>query len=104
QSATSVVLRGWTGQAQNIAQARIVADRSRQQPADVGLVQPTLKGALRRVRQALAAKLARADHLEQRAQHAAVVHDAVEDLAEQGPISLRENQEQRSRHVLHESA
>ena len=63
------------------------------------------KRSLQRVRQALAAKLARANHLEQRAQHAAVVHDAVERPARnKAAIALRQNEQQRSRHVLHESA
>ena len=104
QRPAGVVLRRRPGQAQHVAQARIVADRRRQQLADAGAVQPALERPLQRVRQALAAELARADHLEQRAQHAAVVDDAVEDLAEQGPIALRQNQQQRRRHVLHEGA
>ncbi len=87
QRPAGVVRRRRPGQAQHVAQARIVADRRRQQPADAGLVQPALKRALQRVRQALAAELARADHLEQRAQHAAVVHDAVEDACGTEPRS-----------------
>ena len=101
QRPAGVIRRGRPRQAQHVPQARIVADRSRQQLLDRSRVQPPLDGPLERVRQALAAELARADELHQRAQGAAVVHDAVEDLAEQGRIALRQDQQQGHRHVLH---
>ena len=78
------------------AARRAGSDRCRSKPTAASPpkpVQPPLDGPLERVRQALAAELARADELHQRAQDAAVVHNAVEDLAEQGRITLRQDQQ-----------
>ena len=104
QRPPGIVRRGRPRQAQHVPQARIVADRRRQQLLDRGRVQPPLHGPLKRVRQALAAKLTRADELHQRAQAAAVVHNARKRLAEQGRVALRQGDQQCHRHVLHHGA
>ena len=96
-----VVLRRWPSHPQHVAQARIVPDRSRQQLANRCLVQPPLERPLQAGRQAGAAELSRTDHLEHGAQNATVVHDPIEDSVQQLGVPLRQDDQQRRRHVLH---